>query len=128
MALAGGKPRKALRGGIPKSILTDFSGNVGESRQMLIKTSHWLQERTSDTPTKGLSWGQYVPCFFRGFGGESSLARFQGGAAVPPAVAPPVAPPIAPPVAPPVALPDASAFESRKALCASAPLTKLAAG
>ena len=30
-------PRKALRGGIQKSILTDLSGNVGDSRQMLTK-------------------------------------------------------------------------------------------
>ena len=32
-------PRKALRGGIQRSILTIFSGNVGDSRQMLTKTS-----------------------------------------------------------------------------------------
>ena len=50
------EPRKALRGGIQTSILTDFSGNVCDSRQMLTKTSQWLQERASDTPTKGLLW------------------------------------------------------------------------
>ena len=49
-------PRKALRGGIQKSILTDFSGNVGDSRQMLTKTGQWLQERGWVTPTKGLLW------------------------------------------------------------------------
>ena len=32
-------PRKALGGGIQKSILTDFLGNVGDSRKMLTKTS-----------------------------------------------------------------------------------------
>ena len=54
--LERGRPRKALRGGIPKSILTDFSANVGDSRQMLTKTRKWLQERGRDTPTKGLLW------------------------------------------------------------------------
>ena len=49
-------PRKALRGGIQKTILAEFSGNVGDSRQMLTKTSQWLQERASDTPKKGLLW------------------------------------------------------------------------
>ena len=33
-----------------------FSGNVGDSPQMLTKTSQWLQERASDTPTKGPLW------------------------------------------------------------------------
>ena len=42
--------------GIQKSILTDFSGNVGDSRQMLTKTRKWLQERGRDTPTKGHLW------------------------------------------------------------------------
>ena len=49
-------PRKALRGDIQKSILKDFSGKVGNSRQMLTKTRKWLQERGRDTPTKGLLW------------------------------------------------------------------------
>jgi len=49
-------PRKALRGGIQKSILTDFWGNVGDSRQMLTKTSQLVQERAFDTPTKALLW------------------------------------------------------------------------
>ena len=49
-------PRKALRGGIQNSILTKISGNVGDSPQMLTKTSQWLQERASDTPTKGPLW------------------------------------------------------------------------
>jgi hypothetical protein len=49
-------PLNALRGGIQKSVVTDFLGNVGDSRQMLTKTSQWLQERASDTPTKGLLW------------------------------------------------------------------------
>ena len=49
-------PRKALRGGIQKPIVTDLSGNLGDSRQMLIKTSQRLQKRASDTPTKGLVW------------------------------------------------------------------------
>ena len=47
-------PCKALRWGIQTSILTDFLGNVGDSRQMLTKTRKWLQERGRDTPTKGL--------------------------------------------------------------------------
>jgi len=51
-----GVPRKALRGGIQKSILTDCSGNLGDSREMLTKTGQRLQERGRDTPTKGLSW------------------------------------------------------------------------
>jgi hypothetical protein len=51
-------PRKALRGGIQKSILTDFGGNVGDFRQMLTKTGQRLQERGWDTPTKGLLWDQ----------------------------------------------------------------------
>ena len=29
---------------------------MGDSSQMLIKTSQWLQERAFDTPTKGLLW------------------------------------------------------------------------
>ena len=49
-------PLKALRGGIQKPILTDFSGNVGDSRQMLTKAHQWLQDRTRDTPTKSLLW------------------------------------------------------------------------
>ena len=52
----GQRPRKALRGGIEKSILTDFSGNMGDSRQMLTKTRKRLQERGRDTPTKSLLW------------------------------------------------------------------------
>ena len=36
--------------------MTDFLGNVGDSRQMLMKTSQWLQERAPDTLTKGLFW------------------------------------------------------------------------
>ena len=54
-------PRKALRGGIQKSILTDFLENMCDSRQMLTKTSQWLQERASDTPTKGLLWITLAP-------------------------------------------------------------------
>ena len=54
--LSEAEPRKALRGGIQKSILIDFSGNVGDSRQMLTKTGRRLQERAWDTPTKGLLW------------------------------------------------------------------------
>ena len=53
-------PRKALRGGIQKSILTDLSGNVGISRQMMTKTRKWLQERGRDTPTKGFLWHRLV--------------------------------------------------------------------
>ena len=66
-------PRKALRGGIQKSILTDFSGNVGDSRQSLSKTSQWLQERASDTPTKGLLW------WMCGEGRSSSRSRRGAG-------------------------------------------------
>ena len=63
-------PRKALRGGIQKSILKDFSGNVGDSRQMLTKARKWLQERGRDTPTKGLLWqGHTVK--FAGFVGSN---------------------------------------------------------
>ena len=35
----GDPPRKALRGGIQRSILTDFSGTVGDSHEMLTITS-----------------------------------------------------------------------------------------
>ena len=52
----GSGPRKALRGGIQKSILKKNPGNMGDSRQMSTKTRKWLQERGLDTPTKGLLW------------------------------------------------------------------------
>ena len=38
--------RKAIRGGIQESILTGFSGYVGDSRQKLTKAHQWLQECT----------------------------------------------------------------------------------
>ena len=51
-------PRKALRGGIQKSILTDFSGNMGDSRQMLTKMSQWLQEREEKTRKRLFVWSR----------------------------------------------------------------------
>ena len=49
-------PRTALRGGMQKSLLQDFSGHPGVSRQKLTNTRQQLQERVRDTPTKGLLW------------------------------------------------------------------------
>ena len=46
-------PRKALRGGIQTSILTDCSGECGRFSPNVGKNVH---ERPPDTPTKGLLW------------------------------------------------------------------------
>ena len=46
-------PRKALRGGIQKSILTDFLGNVGDSRQMLTKIGQTAPRTGTEYPHEG---------------------------------------------------------------------------
>ena len=47
-------PRKALRGGIQKSIFKHFLAiNVHKMAQ---RTTRWLQKRRRDAPTKGLAW------------------------------------------------------------------------
>jgi len=50
-------PRKALRGGISKSILSRVCQFLSmRAHKMAPRTSQWLKERASDTPTKGLLW------------------------------------------------------------------------
>jgi hypothetical protein len=50
-------PRKALRGGIVKSILKRPCHFLAiNAHKMAPKTTQWLQERHCDAPTKGLAW------------------------------------------------------------------------
>ena len=46
-----GPPTQGSSWGTQKTFLTDFPENVGDSRQMLIKISQWLQKRASDALT-----------------------------------------------------------------------------
>ena len=50
-------PRKALRGGITKSIFKrPFQFWAINAHKMAPRTTQWLQERHCDAPTKGLAW------------------------------------------------------------------------
>ena len=50
-------PRKALRGGIPKSILKRPCQFLAiNAHKMAPRTTQWLQERHCGAPTKGLAW------------------------------------------------------------------------
>jgi len=56
-AAAGSSPRKALRGGIPKSIFKRPCQFLAiNAHTMAPRTTHWLQERHCDAATKGLAW------------------------------------------------------------------------
>ena len=50
-------PRKALRGGISKSIFQRPCQFLAvNAHKMAPRTNQWLQERTWNAPTKGLAW------------------------------------------------------------------------
>ena len=52
-------PRKALRGGISKSIFQRPCQFLAiNAHKMAPRTNQWLQERTWNAPTKGLAWSQ----------------------------------------------------------------------
>ena len=53
-----GLPRKALRGGIQKSIFKRPCQSLAiNAHKMAPRTTQWFQERPWDAPTKGLAWG-----------------------------------------------------------------------
>ena len=57
MARVEERPRKALRGGISKSILQRPCQFLAiNAHKIAPKTTQWLQERPWDAPTKGLLW------------------------------------------------------------------------
>ena len=49
-------PRKSFRGGFEQSISHDLVKQSDRSRPKVDKSHQWLEERTLDTPVKGLLW------------------------------------------------------------------------
>ena len=71
----GRVPRKALRGGISKSILQrSYRFLAINAKKMAPRTHQWLQDRTWDAPTKGLAW-ERLRIGVQGFGNWSTVFR-----------------------------------------------------